>query len=76
MLEKIESFETDEATQEVITTLLSFSDFKDMGKGLYLPHVMEMNSQGQVITFVVQSIIVSKKIKSKTFSGDFVKYTK
>lgn len=71
MLEKKESFSTNPETQEVITTMISYSAFKDMGKGLYLPHMMEINSQGQVFKFAVSKIIVKKKAKSATFDGVF-----
>jgi len=71
MLEKKETFSTDVATGEVFTLLTTFSDFKDMGKGLYLPHMMEINTQGQVFKFAVSKIIVKKKAKSPTFEGIF-----
>jgi len=71
MLEKEEAFVTDEATGDVIATMVTYSDFKDMGKGLFLPHTMEVNSQGQVFKFNVVKIIVKKKATSKVFEGEF-----
>lgn len=70
MLEKKETFSKGEG-DEVISLLVSFSDFKDMGKGYYFPHMMQMNTQGQVINFTVTSIVVKKKAKAKAFEGVF-----
>jgi zinc protease len=70
LLEKKEMFVTGE-DGSVSSIIFTYSDFKDMGKGLYVPHTMELNSQGQVLNFKATEIIVKKKAKAKAFEGDF-----
>ena len=70
MLEKKENFVTAE-DGTVSSVMLTYSDFKDMGKGLYLPHGMELNAGGQAFKFKAEKIVVKKKAKSKAFQGVF-----
>ncbi|MBI3133178.1 MAG: insulinase family protein [Bacteroidetes bacterium] len=70
MLEKKETFTKGEG-EEVVSVLVTFGDYKDMGKGFYLPHTMLINTQGQALNFVVSEIIIKKKAKSKAFEGTF-----
>jgi len=70
LLEKKETFTKGDG-DEVVSVLVSFGDFKDTGKGFYMPYSMQINTQGQVINFKVTEIIISKKAKSKAFDGTF-----
>lgn len=70
LLEKKESFSKGEG-DEVVSVLITYGDYKDMGKGFNLAHTMLMNTQGQAINFVVSSVIIKKKAKSKAFEGTF-----
>lgn len=70
LLEREEAFTTDE-NGEVGTVLIIYSDFKDTGSGIFIPHTMDMNAQGQVIKFRATEVIVKKKAKSKAFVGEF-----
>jgi zinc protease len=70
MLEKRETFVTAE-DGSVSSVMITYGDFKDMGKGLLMPHTMELNAQGQVFKFKAQEIVVKKKAKAKAFEGVF-----
>lgn len=70
MLEKKETF-TQAEDGSMTSVMVTFKEFKDMGQGLFVPQVMEMNMQGQLLVFKVQSMVVKKKPKSTAFDGVF-----
>lgn len=70
LLEMNESFTTDEEGNSV-TVIVTYSDFKDTGSGMFVPYTMELNTQGQVIKFTVTEMIIKKKAKSGAFEGQF-----
>lgn len=69
MLDMKETYTTTE--EGVMTIVIAYGDYRDMGKGLIIAHTMKMSIGGQVLPFVVQSCIVKKKPKSKAFIGIF-----
>lgn len=60
---------------EPTTVIINFDNYEE-ASGLYLPKNTTINNEGQLIEFEVVSRKISKKIKSKTFSGDFKKVEK
>ncbi len=70
MLEMEESFSTDEEGN-ANSVMITYSDFKDYGKGIIMPHTSSMNTGQQIIKFEIASVKVKKKAKSKAFEGEF-----
>ncbi|MBK9591107.1 MAG: hypothetical protein IPO32_06270 [Crocinitomicaceae bacterium] len=64
LLEREEVFTTAE-NGEVTTMVMTYSDFRDTGNGMYIPYVMEMNAGGQIIKFTMTEVIVKKKQNPK-----------
>jgi zinc protease len=70
LLEREEMYTTDE-NGEATSMIMTYSDFKDTGSGMYVPYIMEMNAGGQIIKFTLTEMIVKKKAKSAAFTGSF-----
>jgi predicted Zn-dependent peptidase len=60
---------------EPTTVIISFNNY-EASSGLYLPKNTTINNEGQLIEFEVVSRKISKKIKSKAFTGEFKKVEK
>ncbi|MFT5823351.1 MAG: zinc protease [Crocinitomix sp.] len=74
MLMISETYGTDDK-DEPTTAIIKFDNYEE-SSGLYLPKNTSINNQGQLIEFEVVSRKVSKKAKSKGFSGNFKKIEK
>lgn len=69
-LEMEETFATDEEGNSV-TAIIKYSDFKEVKKGMILPHKMTMDNNGQVLEMELSSAMVKKKAKTTAFDGQF-----
>jgi predicted Zn-dependent peptidase len=69
-LEMEETFMSDEEGNSQ-TTIMKFSDYKDAGKGVFLPHKMSMNAGGQKMEFDIENVTIKKKPNSPVFEGEF-----
>lgn len=53
------------------TTLIEFSEYTEIKKGLYMPHKMTINAGEQVLEFNTIKVKVKKKPVAPQFDGDF-----
>lgn len=74
MLMISETYGTNE-NDEPTTAIIKFDNYEE-NSGLYLPKNTTINNEGLLIEFEVVSRKISKKVKSKAFSGNFKKVEK
>jgi zinc protease len=65
-----ETFATDEEGNSV-SSIMNYSDFKEVKGGMVIAHTMIMNNSGQVIKLELDNAIVKKKAKTTAFDGEF-----
>ena len=65
-----ESFSVDDEGN-TITTLVNYDDYKEIKKGVMMPHKMTINNSGQSIEFTLDNCTIKKKPKSTAFDGEF-----
>lgn len=69
LLMKSESFKKDEAGNESVV-IINYSEYTNYD-GVLMAKVTEVNSDGQTIKFEVVKVVTGKKVKAKSFTGDF-----
>jgi hypothetical protein len=69
LLMKSETFKKDEAGNESVV-MVNYSEYKNYD-GVLMAEVTDVNSDGQAIKFEVVKVVTSKKVKAKSFNGDF-----
>jgi hypothetical protein len=69
LLMKSESFKKDEAGNESVV-IINYSEYTNY-EGILMAKVTEINSDGQAIKFEVVKVVKGKKVKAKSFTGDF-----
>ncbi|NOQ72732.1 MAG: insulinase family protein [Crocinitomix sp.] len=74
MLMMSETYGTNDK-DEPTTVIVKFDNYEEYS-GLYLPKNTSINNEGQLFEFEVISRKISKKIKSKAFTGNFKKVDK
>jgi hypothetical protein len=66
---KSETFIKDEAGNESVV-IVNYSEYKNYD-GVLMAEVTDVNSDGQAIKFEVVKAVTGKKVKAKSFNGDF-----
>ncbi|MCC7454876.1 MAG: hypothetical protein IT222_11960, partial [Crocinitomix sp.] len=69
LLMKSESFKKDDAGNESVV-IINYSEYTNYD-GVLMAKVTEVNSDGQAIKFEVVKVVTGKKVKAKSFTGDF-----